>query len=183
MRSAGRLVGAALSIVAALTVSVQAQQLGKLPPTLETDSYGRPCRPTMPTPPTPGTLPGLGQPAQRIEPSTRPRRSYRISRLPASPTQPGFRAPAQRGPTAADAPRRATSVLPHTPEAIGGVMPGVTRDNPTGRQEPAVSIEWLGPPAAKLGQPADYTVVVRSACNVPLQQVSVRVRLAAGRGD
>src|SRR5262249_42450754 len=33
---------------------------------------------------------------------------------------------------------------------------GQTPDNPTGRQEPAVSIEWIGPSAAKIGQPIAY---------------------------
>ena len=176
MRSAGCLVGAAF-IVAVLTVSVDAQQLGKLPPTLEPTPTAAPAG-QLPTSPTPGTLPGLGQLAQRIEPST-PASELSHQPLPASPTQPGFRAPANAAPPQ-QMPLAVQPALPHTPEAIGGVMPGVTRDNPTGRQEPAVSIEWLGPPAAKLGQPADYTVVVRSACNVPLQQVIVRVRLPQG---
>lgn len=56
----------------------------------------------------------------------------------------------------------------------------VTPPNPTGRQEPAVSIEWVGPPTAKVGQPAEYTLVVRNACNIPVQQVLVRVRIPAG---
>jgi uncharacterized repeat protein (TIGR01451 family) len=56
----------------------------------------------------------------------------------------------------------------------------VTPPNPTGRQEPAVSIEWVGPPTAKVGQPAEYTLVVRNACNIPVQQVLVRVRVPAG---
>ncbi|MFL5342077.1 MAG: CARDB domain-containing protein [Gemmataceae bacterium] len=53
-------------------------------------------------------------------------------------------------------------------------------DNPTGRQEPAVSLEWIGPPAAKVGQPADYSIVVRNVCNIPVQQVLVRVRMPQG---
>src|SRR5439155_1487165 len=55
--------------------------------------------------------------------------------------------------------------------------------NPTGRQEPAVSIEWLGPAAAKVGQAGDYTILVRNACNIPVQQVLVRVRLSAGAAE
>src|SRR5256885_1294333 len=56
--------------------------------------------------------------------------------------------------------------------------PGQDPANPTGRQEPAVSVEWLGPSAAKVGQACDYTILVRNACNIPIQQVLVRVRLA-----
>lgn len=177
MRSAGRLVGAALLVVAALTVSATAQQLGKLPPTLVPTPSAAPAG-QLQTSQTPGTLPGLGQPAQRIEPSA-PATEFSHQPLPASPAQPGLQTPAGMPPTQ-QMPLASQPTAPHMPEAIGGVVPGVTRDNPTGRQEPAVSIEWIGPAAAKLGQPADYTVVVRSACNVPLQQVSVRVRLPQG---
>src|SRR5579864_2542226 len=53
-------------------------------------------------------------------------------------------------------------------------------DNPTGRQEPAVSVEWIGPPAAKVNQPADYSLVVRNVCNLGVSQVIVRVRVAEG---
>jgi uncharacterized repeat protein (TIGR01451 family) len=53
-------------------------------------------------------------------------------------------------------------------------------DNPTGRQEPSVSLEWVGPPVAKVGQPADYSILVRNVCNIPVQQVTVRVRVPAG---
>jgi hypothetical protein len=56
----------------------------------------------------------------------------------------------------------------------------VSPENPAGRSEPAVSMEWIGPPTAKVGQPADYTLVVRSACGIPVQQVLVRVRVPNG---
>jgi uncharacterized repeat protein (TIGR01451 family) len=58
--------------------------------------------------------------------------------------------------------------------------PGATPANPTGRQEPAVSLEWIGPPVAKIGRPADYTIVVRNVCPIAVQQVMVRVRTPAG---
>jgi uncharacterized repeat protein (TIGR01451 family) len=57
---------------------------------------------------------------------------------------------------------------------------GQTMDNPTGRQEPAVSLEWIGPPLAKVGRPGDYTVAVRNACNIAVQEVMVRVRIPQG---
>jgi uncharacterized repeat protein (TIGR01451 family) len=56
----------------------------------------------------------------------------------------------------------------------------VTPDNPLGRQEPAVSLEWIGPGTAKVGQPGDYSLVVRNICNIPVQQVIVRVRIPSG---
>jgi uncharacterized repeat protein (TIGR01451 family) len=61
---------------------------------------------------------------------------------------------------------------------VGG--PGVEPGNTTGRQEPAVSVEWIGPPTAKVGRPAEYTVAVRNVCNIPVQQVMVRVRIPGG---
>jgi uncharacterized repeat protein (TIGR01451 family) len=50
----------------------------------------------------------------------------------------------------------------------------------TGRQEPAVSLEWLGSPQAKVGRPTDYTLAVRNVSNSPVQQVLVRVQLPPG---
>jgi uncharacterized repeat protein (TIGR01451 family) len=71
------------------------------------------------------------------------------------------------------------SVLP-VPGDERDLGPGQQPDNPTGRQEPAVSIEWIGPPQAKVGRPADFTIAVHNACNIPVQQVMVRVRIPAG---
>src|SRR5260370_19830379 len=59
-------------------------------------------------------------------------------------------------------------------EAPGG--PGVEPSNTTGRQEPAVSIEWIGPPTAKVGHASDYTIPGRNVCNIPVQQLMLRVR-------
>jgi uncharacterized repeat protein (TIGR01451 family) len=56
----------------------------------------------------------------------------------------------------------------------------VTAENPTGRQEPAVSLEWVGSGIAKVSQAADYSLVIRNTCNIPVQQVAVRVRVPAG---
>ena len=52
--------------------------------------------------------------------------------------------------------------------------------NPTGRQEPAVAIEWIGPATAKVGVAQDYSIAVRNACNIAVQQVMVRVRIPKG---
>jgi uncharacterized repeat protein (TIGR01451 family) len=69
------------------------------------------------------------------------------------------------------------------PQAVAedpNLGPGQQPDNPTGRQEPAVSIEWVGPPSAKVGRPADYSIAVRNTSNVTVQQVMVRVRVPSG---
>jgi uncharacterized repeat protein (TIGR01451 family) len=57
------------------------------------------------------------------------------------------------------------------------VTAGATPKNPTGRQEPAVAIEWIGPVTAKVGVAQDYSIAVRNACNIAVQQVMVRVRI------
>lgn len=50
----------------------------------------------------------------------------------------------------------------------------------TGKQEPAIQLEWLGPPNAKLNQPSDYSLVIRNTSVGILQQVQTRVRLPNG---
>ncbi|MGH7170727.1 MAG: CARDB domain-containing protein, partial [Gemmataceae bacterium] len=55
-----------------------------------------------------------------------------------------------------------------------------TSESPGSRQEPAVSLEWVGPTTAKVSQPNNYTLVVRNICNIPVQQVLVRVRIPSG---
>jgi uncharacterized repeat protein (TIGR01451 family) len=50
----------------------------------------------------------------------------------------------------------------------------------TGRQEPAVSVEWVAPPSAKLNQPLPCQIVVRNLCPSPVHQLVVRYPLPAG---
>jgi uncharacterized repeat protein (TIGR01451 family) len=57
---------------------------------------------------------------------------------------------------------------------------GQNNDNPTGRQEPSVSLEWIGPPTAKLGQPVTYQIIVKNTSSIPVQNVTVRNRIPAG---
>ena len=53
-------------------------------------------------------------------------------------------------------------------------------DSLQGKQEPQLTLEWIAPTAAKVGQAGDYTLVVHNTCNIPLQQVLVRVRIPQG---
>jgi uncharacterized repeat protein (TIGR01451 family) len=57
---------------------------------------------------------------------------------------------------------------------------GQSNDNPTGRQEPSVSLEWIGPPTAKLGQPVTYQIILKNTSAIPVQNVTVRNRIPAG---
>jgi uncharacterized repeat protein (TIGR01451 family) len=68
-------------------------------------------------------------------------------------------------------------------QAIGGERSpesALGSENLGNRQEPAVSLEWVGPTAAKVNQPTGYSLVVRNICNIPVQQVLVRVRIPPG---
>jgi uncharacterized repeat protein (TIGR01451 family) len=69
---------------------------------------------------------------------------------------------------------------PNSFPAERSVEPLPQPDFASGRQEPSVSIEWTGPNAAKLGVPGDYILAVRNTCNIPVQQVLVRVRIPQG---
>jgi uncharacterized repeat protein (TIGR01451 family) len=57
---------------------------------------------------------------------------------------------------------------------------GQTNENPTARQEPSISIEWIGPSAAKLGQPVTYQVIVKNIGVNSVQQVVVHVPVPTG---
>jgi hypothetical protein len=57
---------------------------------------------------------------------------------------------------------------------------GQTNDNPTGRQEPAVSVEWIGPPAAKVGQSVTYQIIVKNICASRIYHVVLHTRMPEG---
>ena len=65
------------------------------------------------------------------------------------------------------------------PEAPVTETPRVV-DMPTGRQEPAVSLEWGGSSVAKIGQVGEYTLSIRNTSVQPVQGVTARVRLPQG---
>jgi uncharacterized repeat protein (TIGR01451 family) len=77
------------------------------------------------------------------------------------------------------------SGLPGNPGASSGIPDehvegGANPDSLSNRQEPSVSLEWVGPSTAKVSQPNGYSLVVRNTCNIPVQQVMVRVRVPNG---
>jgi uncharacterized repeat protein (TIGR01451 family) len=57
---------------------------------------------------------------------------------------------------------------------------GQTAANPTGRQEPGISLEWLHPTTVRLGQPLTCTLIVKSLSMNRLHQVVVRYRVPTG---
>ena len=58
--------------------------------------------------------------------------------------------------------------------------PGQNNDNPTGRQEPCVALEWIGPPTAKLGQTVTIQIMVKNISATAVQGVTVRNRIPTG---
>jgi uncharacterized repeat protein (TIGR01451 family) len=109
--------------------------------------------------------------------------------LSAQPT----RAPAAK--PAASAPRQLPGTLPSsgaTPPAAAaeagesfqdvqlGAGEGPTPANPTGMQEPGVSLQWICPPTAKLHQQVNCTIIVKSLSANRLHHVTVRYRVPAG---
>ncbi|MFQ3651987.1 MAG: CARDB domain-containing protein [Gemmataceae bacterium] len=69
--------------------------------------------------------------------------------------------------------------LPSRSEAAVPVTPSVV-EMPTGRQEPAVTLEWGGSGVAKIGQISEYTLTIKNTSVQPVQSVSARVRLPQG---
>lgn len=153
-----------------------------------------------PLPPTGPTVGGLAPPA-RPTPMILPTRPDLPESAPPSatvtslkPSAPTVIPPVNSGPPITSGPRILSSVKPTAPErptpptpvVVNSAElpleagPGVSDANPTGRQEPAVTLEWLGPPVPKVGQPAEYTIVVRNACTIAVQQVMVRAKINPG---
>jgi uncharacterized repeat protein (TIGR01451 family) len=64
---------------------------------------------------------------------------------------------------------------PATP-AVAPVAP----TDPAPRTDPAIALEWSGPPVVKANRPAEYTLTVRNTCGQPLQKVVVQVRVPKG---
>jgi uncharacterized repeat protein (TIGR01451 family) len=134
-------------------VSVQAQQ-GLQAPVLP------PVQASKVTSQPPAKLPTLPAPS--------------IIKTPALPTVPG--APLDTGKT----PVAAGSADVSIHDMVIGATDGQNPANPTGRQEPGVSIEWLYPPNARLNQPVTCTLIVKSISINRLHQVVVRGRVPAG---
>jgi uncharacterized repeat protein (TIGR01451 family) len=70
-------------------------------------------------------------------------------------------------------------VVPMRPEVKTHEAPSAV-DTPTGRQEPALSLEWGGNSVAKIGQTGEYTLTVKNISSQPAQSVMARVRLPQG---
>ena len=106
------------------------------------------------------------------EPATEP-----VRVLDKDPVEiPDLPPPPGKAPAAREAPKPAIKPVPAPgPESDDPKVAG-----PAARQEPAVSLEWFGPAALKVGAPAEYTVVARNMCAIPLHKVIVQVKVPTG---
>jgi Domain of unknown function DUF11 len=68
----------------------------------------------------------------------------------------------------------ATGTAPESSMTTNSSQPSASK------QEPSICLEWMGPTALKVGTPADYTLMVRNTCPIPVQKVIVQVRVPQG---
>lgn len=131
-----------------------------------------PARPAEPPPPVPPPVPvaddlNVATPAGQavpLYPPPAPPAPADPPKGPALPAHDEVRPAVHTEPAAAPAPQR----------------PAAPAEVPAGKQEPAVTVEWVGPPLARLGQPLNYTLQVRNAGAAAVEDVHVRVRLPGG---
>jgi len=166
----------------------------KLPPSdsqlIDPSPVAAPSEPS-PMPPSPSAAP-LPTPAKQAVKASQSEAPMELPPLPdVAPEKSGkttpeiYQPPAQTKPITpkplATQPVEKTEKIEKQPvvaeDKSVDATPGATPKNPTGRQEPAVAIEWIGPVTAKVGVAQDYSIAVRNACNIAVQQVMVRVRI------
>jgi uncharacterized repeat protein (TIGR01451 family) len=111
-----------------------------------------PATPIQPVPPT------------AVRPAARPQPG-RVENLPAPPPPAAPQVPPAGVPQADDIPETAA-----VPAAVAQAS----------RQDALVSVEWQGPPMAKLGQPVVYQLHVKNNSVVPVQQVVVHAHFPQG---
>jgi len=171
MKKKSTFIGLGVLIAACLAGLVANYADGQPDPGERPQSGAVPAPPTFQTPSTPSARGTAEAPkAAPVNPNDGPNliRSYDAAvRASGSP---------------AGAASSSSSVLPaqFTTEPPAEAGPGQSNENPTGRQEPAVSLEWIGPPTIKLGQPVTFQILVRNISANPVQQVVVRNRLPDG---
>ncbi len=169
------------------------------PPPPSSPPAAPPITPSLSAPPVPAPLPSeLPVPPLTRAPTAPDTKASSVPPLPAPPItdQPKLPAPPPvpsstptvEGPASVPppvtpaqpgAPTTALKPVQMTEDSKPPELP-LTPDGPMGRQEPAVSMEWVGPAVARVGVPQDFTLALRNTANMPIQEVLVRVSLPAG---
>ncbi len=76
--------------------------------------------------------------------------------------------------------QRTDAIEPSAAKTDKQPLAALSFDVPPGRQQPAVSIEWVGPTAIRIHQPMPCQIHVRNTSSAPAQNVIVRHRLGQG---
>ncbi len=145
-----------------------------------------PSGPALPGPAAPGAFPlppAPGSPAGPLSPD-----APSPARLdPLTGSLPAPMTPASANALKPPADSTSSPAGANGPESVNATLsrdraaePLVPADSSSGRQEPAVSLEWMGPSVAKIGVSCDYTLGVRNTCTIPVQKVQVLVRIPQG---
>jgi uncharacterized repeat protein (TIGR01451 family) len=123
----------------------------------------------------------LAPPAPLARPAEAAPYAAPVTPPPASPVMPPS-APAHHDALAPPAPPAAAvpAAAPSVKDIALDGAAGPSNDNPTGRQEPAVSLEWIGPPLARVGEPIVYQVLVKNICGTKVHHVSVHAVVPKG---
>jgi uncharacterized repeat protein (TIGR01451 family) len=143
-----------------------------------------PAKPAPVVPPTPPglpALPGVEQvtppPVMLTDPPAAAKSASAGPREPAhAASKPDGAAPAMPPAPTANKPGGAAPTTPAAPSKGTNALSELR----LGRQEPAVSIEWSGPPMVRLGQPMMCQLVVRNIGGVSVNDVVVRHRPSEG---
>lgn len=148
-------------------------QLQPAPQIVNMSSSGQPAPQVVTMPSSGPGMPSSG-PAMQVQYEAQP------MQVQVQPTQPQAQ-PRQLPTHLAPPPTITSSDAPAVRPVYAESSPAQMGDsNPTGRQEPSVSIEWIGPATAKVNQAVSYQVIVKNISVAPLQQVMVKASVPAG---
>lgn len=170
---------------AVVTTAIVAAVLGLGPTVSGQQIRRRRSRSAAPPAVAPPLVPPVGLP-QALPPQASPTPVLPPQSLPSqapSSKSPGLEPidlPRPEGKQAAEPPPLALPVLKQ--ESFSTVTPkgALGSELRLGRQEPAVSIEWSGPPMVRLNQPMTCQLVVRNTSGVAVHNVVVRHRPSQG---
>jgi uncharacterized repeat protein (TIGR01451 family) len=143
-------------------------QPDEAPATPLTPALPKRSSPPLAAPPSAGPIP----PPDEFQPGRFDGRPKTVPEFP----------PALELPPSQDVAPTSPSLTPERPKAISinASKPPAHPEQIISATEPAVSMEWTGPTALRLGATAIYTLAVRNTANIPIQKVVVQARMPAG---
>lgn len=144
-------------------------------------------------PVSPYAIPPKLPPAPSLPPLTEggvslpPAPTFVEPKLPPLPKQTTLTTPKIVTPKEVPTPLPKASTLPTISSPGSSELQSLPRMNntsvltsPTGRQEPSVSLEWVGATTTKIGRASTFQILVKNTGNTDAQQVTVRHKLPQG---